>query len=112
MRIISICQQWKVLYRLGQVSQKRFNQKDPNPRTGGPTLCNVRRTGENSEGIVSNGAKGASLHSQSGDKTQGEHDDSGANLSYAAQKTEPGPGSQFQFKVRSDFHCLEIIWTV
>lgn len=110
LRIISICQQWKVLYRLGQVSQKRFNQEDPNPRTGGPTSCNVRWTGENSKGIMSNGAKGTG-DSHSGEKTQGEHDDNGANLSYAAQKTEPGPGSQLQFKLKSDVHCLQITWT-
>lgn len=59
---------------------------------------------------MSNEAKGVG-DSHSGVKTQGEHDDNGADLSYAAQKTEPGLGRQFQFKLRSDFHYLEITWT-
>ena len=65
---------------------------------------------ENSEGTMSSGAKG-NRDNHSGEKIQGEHGGKRTDLSYAAQKTEPGPRCQIQLKMRSDFHSPEVAWT-
>lgn len=71
----------------------------------------VRRTQRTTvKGLCPTGPKVIEIN-HSGERIQGEHGGKRTNLSYAAQKTEPGPRSQIQLKMTSDFHRPEVAWT-